>query len=259
LPPLDRADPGPDAVLNDETRYWRENGYLKLPNFFPHEVLDAYVEDCVAQGIAPHGWSDPCPFTHQPLMRDIACYRPLMDKIEMLIGTPMGLNLALTGWRSTTRTWHQDDYLNPPYINCHYAAVWIALEDIDPDCGMFEFVPGSHKWPLTRGAKIQSLLPSETRFEPDWPVQAEKIITGLLDRKIEESGIPIKSFQARKGDALIWHGRLAHRGSIPKNKELERRSLIAHYSAIVKRKDLPRLKRHRDQGWYFLLENSKED
>ena len=77
-----------------------------------------------------------------------------MDKIEMLIGTPMGLNLALTGWRSTTRTWHQDDYLNPPYINCHYAAVWIALEDIDPDCGMFEFVPGSHKWPLTRGAKI---------------------------------------------------------------------------------------------------------
>lgn len=258
LPPLDRAEPGRDAVINEETSFWRENGYLKLPNFIPHDRIESYVNDCLGRGIAPHGWPEPCPFTHEPLMRDIACYRPLVDKIEMLIGVPMGLNLALTGWRSTSRTWHQDDYLNPAYINCHYAAVWIALEDVHPDCGLFEFVPGSHKWPLMRGAKVQSLLPQETRFEPNWPIQAEKIITDLYDRKIDETGMPIERFEAKKGDALIWHGRLAHRGAVPVDRELERRSLIAHYSSIIKRTDLPRLKRHENEGWYFLLNDSEE-
>ena len=258
LPPLDRIDPGKDIVINDETLFWRENGYLKVPNLIPHDLLDAYVVDCQERDIAPHGWNEPNPYTHEPLMRDIACHRPLMDKLEMLIGTPMGLNLALTGWRSTTRTWHQDDYLNPPYINCHYAAVWIALDDVHPDAGPFQFVPCSHRWPLMRGDRVQALLPEETRFDPDWPTQAEQIITDLFDAEINASGIPVETFCPKKGDALIWHARLAHRGSLPKDKSLERRSLIAHYSAIALRTDLPRLKRHGNQGWYFLLNESEE-
>lgn len=255
LPPLDREEVGQDVVLNEETLFWRENGYLMLPNFIPHELLEAYTQACLEEGVAPHGWPEPCPFTHQPSMRDIACYRPLFDKIEMLIGSPMGLNLALTGWKSTSRTWHQDDYLNPPNVNSHYAAVWTALEDADPDSGLFEYVPGSHKWPLMRGAKVQAVLPSD-KLDGNWPLEAEKLVTGLFDKKIEETGLSIETFHAKKGDVLIWHGQLAHRGSIPKNQDLERRSLITHYSSIVKRTDLPRLKRHRNEGWYFLLENS---
>lgn len=197
------------------------------------------------------------PFTLESLTRDIACFGPLMDTIKLLIGEPMGLNLALTVWRSTSWTWHQDDYLNPSYINCHYAADWIALEDTDPNSGLFEFVPGSHKWPLIRGSKVQALLPEESRFETGWPLHAEKLITGLFDRKIEETNSTIERFEAKKGDVLIWHGRLAHRGSIPKNSELERRSLIAHYSSIAKRKDLLRLRRHGNEGRYFLLKDSE--
>ncbi len=258
LPPLDRAIPGPDAVLNEKTRFWRENGYLVLRNFIPHERIDAYSADYIERGLVPQGWREACPFTHEPLMRDIACYRPLTDTIEMLIGTPMGLSLALTGWVSTSRSWHQDDYLNPPNINCHYAAVWIALEDVNPDSGLFEYVPGSHKWPLMRGSKVQSLLPEETRYEPNWPLEAEKIVTKLFDQRIAERGDAIRRFEAKKGDVLIWHGRLAHRGSVPATPGTERRSLIAHYSSIVKRKDLPRLKRHKNEGWYFLLADSEE-
>jgi hypothetical protein len=47
------------------------------------------------------------------------------EKIEELIPTPMAVNCAFMGW--TTRTWHQDDYLNPPWMNSWYLAVGMSL------------------------------------------------------------------------------------------------------------------------------------
>ena len=39
----------------------------------------------------------------------------------------------------------------------------------------------------------------------------------------------IYSFLPKKGDAIIWHGRLIHRGANPRNNDLTRKSLIGHY------------------------------
>ena len=50
-------------------------------------------------------------------MVDLALHRPVTEMLEHLIGAPMGLNLTLTGWVSTSRAWHQDDYLNPSFVN----------------------------------------------------------------------------------------------------------------------------------------------
>ena len=54
------------------------------------------------------------------------------------------MHLNLTGWVSTERNWHQDDYLNP-FINSWYGRL-VALDKISADAGPFEYVPGSHKW-----------------------------------------------------------------------------------------------------------------
>ena len=163
----------------------------------------------------------------------------------------MAVNLALTAWVSTTRTWHQDDYLNPPYMNAWYVAVWMALDDIHPDCGVFEFVPGSHCWPLMRGEKIRALLPPEHQVG-NWPWHAEEMVTPVFDAKIAETSLPIRQFLAKKGDVLIWHGRLAHRGALPKVKDTLRPSLIAHYSSIVHRTEMPLHRRHKDWGYYMI-------
>ena len=82
------------------------------------------------------------------------------------------LHLVLSGWVSSERTWHQDDYLNPDFVNSHYAAVWVALRDISPDCGPFQFVRGSHKWPLTRRDKVLANCPVKTTAaDPAWPTK----------------------------------------------------------------------------------------
>jgi hypothetical protein len=78
------------------------------------------------------------------------------------------------------------------------------------------------------------------------------MVTPLFDQKIAETGLPIKKFLAKKGDVLIWHARLAHRGSLPKVKGMLRPSLIAHYSSVVKRVEMPLHRRHKDQGYYMI-------
>jgi ectoine hydroxylase-related dioxygenase (phytanoyl-CoA dioxygenase family) len=169
-----------------------------------------------------------------------------MAKMKALIGEDMLLHLCLTGWVSTERGWHQDDYLNPPHVNSWYAAVWIALGDIHPDSGPFEYVPGSHRWPLIRGEKVRKFLTKqelavrapETGINP-WERLAERFVNPAIEAEIAESGRPIVPYLAKRGDVLIWHGRLIHRGSVAKVPWMERRSLITHYSGVNHRPDMP--------------------
>jgi hypothetical protein len=255
LPPLDRANSGAEVVLTPDALHWREHGYLVLPNLLPDAIVNAYRKAYLASGRCPWGWAESQPYLHVPEMLDLCCFPPLLKKIEELIPTPMGVNLALSGWATTSRTWHQDDYLNPPWLNSWYLAVWMALDDIDPDSGLFEYVPGSHRWPLMRGEKVRAILPPEERNSDSWPLHAERLVTPIFDEKIIESGLPIRAFHAKKGDVLLWHARLAHRGALAKKPGTLRPALLAHYSSIVRRTEMPVHRRHKDGEFYLVFQN----
>ncbi len=243
LPPLDR--PGIDeSKLTPEQLSWRRDGVVELPSFLAPGLVDSYVERRAA-ATGPAGWTVPTPYLHVPELSALALYPPLMHVMRDIVGEDMMLHLALTGWVSTERQWHQDDYLNPPFVAGWYAAVWMALDTIHPDSGPFEYLPGSHKWPLLRMDKVRSFLTKEelTPREPDtgnnqWPKYAERFVTPAVERQIQQSGLPIRQFIASKGDVLIWHGRLMHRGALPKVPGMPRRSLITHYSGINHRPDM---------------------
>jgi ectoine hydroxylase-related dioxygenase (phytanoyl-CoA dioxygenase family) len=185
----------------------------------------------------PGGWPSPTPYLDVREMRDLALYPPLMSQMRELIGEPMVLHLCLTGWVSTERGWHQDDYLNPPFVNSWYAAVWMALDDIHPDSGPFEYVPGSHRWPLIRGDKVRAQMSSKEAKSPIWPQTSETFVVPAIDAEIERRGAKARAFVAERGDVLIWHGRLMHRGSKPNKPGMLRRSLISHYTGVTHRRD----------------------
>jgi hypothetical protein len=217
---------------------WREHGVLILENFIPKSLREPYFSVRETLGIAG-GWADPCPYLYVPALRELSMYPGLLNILDALIGYEMGLHLNLTGWVSTERAWHQDDYLNPDFVNSHYAAVWIALRDISPDCGPFEFVPGSHKWPLTRRDKVLADCPVKTTAaDPAWPSKTQGWVSEIIAREIKNQDAKVERFLAKEGDVLIWHGRLAHRGSLPRVPGTPRHSMIAHYSAIEKRPDM---------------------
>lgn len=121
LPILDRSVCD-ENQLTDIQKNWRDNGFVILENFLSDELIERYSK---LREKFPHagGWSCPTPYMYYREIRDICLYSPLMEVMKSLIGDDMGLHLNLTGWVSTTRDWHQDDYLNPPFVNSWYTAV----------------------------------------------------------------------------------------------------------------------------------------
>jgi len=72
-----------------------------------------------------------------------------------------------------------------------------------------------------------------------WPTLSEKIVVPAIELELASKGSKIERFSAEKGDILIWHGRLVHRGSSPRRMDLLRKSVISHYSGINHRPDMP--------------------
>lgn len=255
LPPLDR--PGVDeAALTPAQASWRRDGVVELPGFLPPDLVDAYVARR-ARLAEPGGWLLGTAFLHVPELRALALHPPLTALLRGLVGEEMLLHLALTAWISTERDWHQDDYLNPPFVRSWYAAVWMALDDVHPDSGPFEYLPGSHRWGVLRRDKVRRFLTREerTRREPatdrnEWPTYAERFVTPAVERKVAESGLPVRRFLGRKGDVLVWHGGLMHRGSRPAVPGAARRSLITHYSGVGHRPDMPERRTDASGGSY---------
>jgi ectoine hydroxylase-related dioxygenase (phytanoyl-CoA dioxygenase family) len=226
--------------LTPEQAQWRREGVVTLEDFLPNDLMDAYIARRKRENLV--GWISPTPFEHVPELRALALYRPLIQLMRDLVGEEMMLHLALTCWISSERAWHQGDYLNPPGVDGWYAAVWMALDTIHPDSGPFEYYPGSHHWPLLRGHKVRSFMTDEDRAEQDshihWPRITERYVVPAVEAEAARRGTPIKQFLGNRGDVLVWHGRLMHRGRKANVPLMERRSLITHYSGVNHRPDM---------------------
>lgn len=227
---------------------WPATGVLILEHALPDDLIDAYNELRAPMGA--HGWPDCIPYMRHEEIRDLCLCAPVVTAIEELVGEPVGLHLNLTNWISTERTWHQDYYLNPPFVGDRYCGAWFALDDIHPASGPFEYIEGSHLWePLERADVLAQLEPHEAA-DPDWPRIAERFVTDHWDNTITEHGVKPSTFLASRGDLLLWHPKLVHRGSRPHTPGMERRALIAHYSGP--REDMPITASH-GAGRYYVL------
>lgn len=229
LPPLDRNGAASEG-LSERQRQWAEQGYVVLKGALPEPLVDEYV----ALRAALPASLDHEAYIHVPKMRDLALHPAITSTLEELMGQEMGLSLSLSNWTSTERNWHQDEYLNPPHVKAHYLAAWIALEDISPDSGPFELVPGSHRWGIMERARVQRFLTLSEMRSANWPKLSEGVLNDVYGQLIDERAVEPKQFLGKKGDVLIWHSCLAHRGSIPRDRAVKRRALICHYTALSK-------------------------
>lgn len=269
----DLSDPAPPPGPLD----WNQSGVVHLPGLFPDHMIAAYeAEWMVNNGFAgvdwqptdhdaglgvlmaerPGGYYETAYMRHPALMA-MCTYQPLADALEGLLGEPAGVHLNLSGWVSTKRDWHMDCYLNPEYVGAGYAAVWIALGDVHPDSGPFEYVPGSHRWHELKQNKVLRYV---NGADPEWPAHTEAILTPLVEAEIERRGAERVVHLPKRGDVLIWHGRLYHRGTVPNLPGAYRPALIAHYSATSKRRDFPApaVQHPEHGGFYFPFERQAD-
>lgn len=249
--------------LTPSQRQFVADGYTVAERLIPDDLIDAYCEEWLevngpdgSGDFRPGGWPDPTPYMRHQALRNLCTYGPLSDLLAHLVGEPMGLHLNLTGWVTTERDWHQDSYLNEPYVGGHYAAVWIALADIHQDSGPFQLVRGSTSWPQVSQRKVRAALRDRglDGDGPLWPRETERILTPLFTEEIVRRRPEVVTFLPGRGDVIVWNGRALHRGSKALVPGTERRALIAHYSGVEHRPDMPAPVPH-GGGYLFPLGN----
>jgi hypothetical protein len=97
---------------------------------------------------------------------------------------------------------------------------WVALEDVQPGSGEFQYVPGSHGVP--------EHLHHGTHKGHNGDFDAAHQVIMAKRRLCDERGLEVQTFMAKKGDVLIWHGDLLHGGALIEDSTKTRKSLIGH-------------------------------
>lgn len=242
-----------DGLSENQSQWWQD-GIVYKPNFLPKDLIEAYCNVRSKLNRAG-GWQIETPYLHIKELRDLCLYPPMMDLMKELIGETMGVHLNLTGWVSTERDWHQDLCLNPPGVGTFYLAAWMALDNIHEDSGPFQFVRGSHRWPVMQRELIFNFLTPQERQDPAWPTNTQKWVADACMEEIVKRNIMVETYLPNRGDLLLWHASLIHRGSPAKVPGMLRKSLIAHYSALSKRLDMPIIKQHDNSENYFWFDH----
>ncbi|WP_186208719.1 phytanoyl-CoA dioxygenase family protein [Burkholderia gladioli] len=101
--------------------------------------------------------------------------------------------------------------------------VWVALEDISPEAGPLQLISGSHSWPMVDNAMAGRRGFGVSSESAQLPYQ------DIWDAMVEAKGASTKTFQARKGQALIWCANLLHGGSPQIDPAMTRWSQVTHY------------------------------
>jgi len=126
----------------------------------------------------------------------------------------------------------QPTHIDYPYVRSQkilpmLAASWIPLENINPQSGPLKYYPGSHKTEVSgffdwgKGSILMEKDSLRTPIE----------FSNYLDRRMLQKEIVPVTFCPKKGDALIWHGNLAHGGTYIAHHKLTRKSYVTHYTS----------------------------
>ena len=101
---------------------------------------------------------------------------------------------------------------------------WVALEDMDEENGTLMYEPKSHKLPIYEFPDINVEVPKYGEQYEAYGEYEEFLRQLVVSKKLE-----VKTFTAKKGQALIWSANLLH-GSIPiVNTGRSRYSQATHY------------------------------
>jgi ectoine hydroxylase-related dioxygenase (phytanoyl-CoA dioxygenase family) len=117
---------------------------------------------------------------------------------------------------------HQDTIHLTAFPAGYMCGIWIALEDVRADSGELAIYPGSHRFP--RRYMHQAGC---AKVRDDWTEFGNTVVRQWQE-DVADSGIEQLPYRPRKGTVLIWHENLMHLGTVRRNLDLTRRSIVFH-------------------------------
>jgi len=243
-------DPAERFRLRGQLLHFMHFGYVVFEGAVEHQLIDAYLADvydlfdqrCLNVPISSH-YNAYLPVREYPekdyykhglriidfhnssvAAKKLSMHRKVISFLGHVFREQVVAMQSLTFMKSTQQEIHQDFAYVVAEIPSHLAAAWIALEDIDPRSGPLSYYPGSHTNPVFDWSDGMFRTPQSSRNDHEF---AEHI-----HARCKEAGQTLQAFSPKKGDIFIWHGALAHGGSLALDPKLTRKSYVTHYSTL---------------------------
>jgi len=219
------------AIIQQQLVTWSEKGYMIWEQFFDKVTtgsilgeIDRLVKNQQLQPTSDHKLM----FANRisPLIRAITYETKLIELLSFLLDTEVVPFQTINFVHGSNQRAHSDSIHMTTYPLGYLIAVWIALEDTNPDNGPLFYYPGSHRLPYLLNNDFNEGTTLLTTGKKDYGDYEDRIEAVIREKQLTPS-----VFLAKKGDILIWHANLIHGGLPVKNPALTRKSMVIHYYA----------------------------
>jgi len=128
--------------------------------------------------------------------------------------------------RSTQQPLHSDYMHFGTIPKLKLVGAWVALEDINPNSGPLQIVPGSHKWEIYNFLKNDKKPPSSLEeVKKNYTEYEEWVVREMNSKKINGTTPEMK-----KGDCILWDANLLHGSPECEDPTLSRKSQVTHWT-----------------------------
>jgi ectoine hydroxylase-related dioxygenase (phytanoyl-CoA dioxygenase family) len=149
-------------------------------------------------------------------VKALALAPKLLSMLEQLYGRkPLPFQTLNFRW-GTEQPAHSDAIHFNSMPSGYMCGAWVALEDIDMDCGPVVYYPGSHKLPE---------LTMEDVGEESDEAQYSRYVADLIEREQLEP----RYATIQKGQVFLWASNLLHGGSDRNDPGRTRHSQVTHF------------------------------
>jgi hypothetical protein len=225
-------------AAEEERAAFERDGLLTFDPEISHRVIDRAVADVEGPARSRWPWSSRRGTVEAPgrvtdawassrYVRQIALAPRVLEVLRTLFGAEPRPFQTLNFPVGTEQRPHSDSVhfnTEPPGMMC---GVWVALEDIDMDCGPLVYYPGSHKLPFASPTKVGiEVAPGQQAVShEEYAARYEPYIEELIQRR----GLEPRYATLSKGQAVVWAANLLHGGSPVRVSGRTRRSQVTHY------------------------------
>lgn len=210
---------------------WSDKGYMILEKFFSDQDVNNILQEI--NRLLGQRKLHPTPdnkllFANRvsPEIRAIINEKKLVDLLSFILDKEVVPFQTINFTHGSNQRAHSDSIHMTTYPLGYLIAVWIALEDTNPDNGPLFYYPGSHRLPYLLNNDFNEGETSLWLGRKDYVDYEDKIEEIIQKKQLEK-----EVFLARKGDILIWHANLIHGGLPVVNPALTRKSMVIHYYA----------------------------
>lgn len=217
--------------IQEQLKNWSPRGYLiweKCINATVVDRINTDVDILIEQEDLRFTHDNKLPFLLKklPSVRDLANHPDILQLLSFILGKEVVPFQSLNFIKGSGQRTHSDSIHMTTYPLGYLIAIWIALEDIQPDAGPLFYYPGSHQLPYLLNDDFGNISTAWKLGNKNYQ-DYEDVIEGLVEQEKMEKQL----FLPKKGDMLVWHANLLHGGDPIRDPQLTRKSIVIHYYA----------------------------